>query len=93
MSYICILPLYILCGQCSYFFYLTGYADVKHFVVDVSSGQYQFVGPQQKHFSRLEDLMTFYRYTHPSSTSCRSIYTIMWILYKLLCVLIVPPDC
>jgi SH2 domain-containing protein 4A len=37
-----------------------GYENVKHFIVDVSSGQYQFSGVERR-FSSLRDLLTFYR--------------------------------
>ena len=39
------------------------YTDVKHFLVDSSSsGKYQFLGPKQRQFNSLTDLMAFYRY-------------------------------
>jgi hypothetical protein len=38
------------------------YTDVKHFLVDVSSGgRYQFLGPKQRQFRSLNELLAFYR--------------------------------
>ena len=47
---------------------LTAYTICKHFLIDASSGLYHFVGPQQRQFNRLPDLLKFYRYvTFPDS--------------------------
>ena len=40
---------------------IPAYTEVKHFLIDVSSGQYQFLGSKQI-FPTLADLLRFYRY-------------------------------
>ncbi|KAL5457707.1 hypothetical protein EMCRGX_G034994 [Ephydatia muelleri] len=63
-----------------------GYTESKHFMIDASSGQgYHFMGPKQREFPSLLDLLSFYR-TNPITWSgqemlilpCEQISTREW---------------